>query len=100
MDRDGGNKSQRLYRRGSNYAPSKLILDNRFEHLGKRENQDSSEFVHYNRSCGAISRIEMVYTDMKIANNNKINHIMVFFTDYYTAVFLERLPTKTKIGKY
>ena len=33
MDRDGENKTQRLYRSCSNYALSKLILDNRLGYL-------------------------------------------------------------------
>ena len=39
IDRDGENKTQRLYRCCSNYALSKLIVDNRLEDLWKRENQ-------------------------------------------------------------
>ena len=31
--RDGGNKTQRLYRCGSNYALSKIIMDNELEDL-------------------------------------------------------------------
>ena len=38
-------------------------------------------------------------TDIKIANNTKINHIMVSFTDYYNVISIDRLPAKTKIGK-
>ena len=45
------------------------------------------------------SRIDRVYTDIKIANNNKINHIMVTFTDYDNAISIDRLSSKTKIGK-
>ena len=46
MDKDGGNKTQRLYSSGSNYALSKLIVDNG---LWRSENPDSSEFTRYNR---------------------------------------------------
>ena len=46
------------------------------------------------------SRIDRVYTDIKIANNTKINHIMVSFTNHYNAISIDRLPSKTKIGKY
>ena len=42
--------------------------------------------------------IERVYTDINIANNNKINHIMVSFTDHYNAIYIDRLYSKTKIG--
>ena len=40
------------------------------------------------------------YTDIKIANNTKINHIMVSFTNHYNAISIDRLPSKTKIEKY
>ena len=40
-----------------------------------------------------------IYTDIKIANNTKINRIMLSFTDYYNAISIDRLPSKTKIGK-
>ena len=68
-------------------------MDNGLEDLWRRENQDSSEFIRYDRSSGTRSRIERVYTDIKIASNTKINHIMVSFTDHY------RFISKTKIGK-
>ena len=45
------------------------------------------------------SRIDRVYTDIKIANNTKINHIMVSFTNHCNAISIDRLPSKTKIGK-
>ena len=64
MDRDGGNKTQRF----SNYAMSKLMLDNGVEDLWKRENPDSSEFIHYDRSSGTRSMIGRVYSDIKITN--------------------------------
>ena len=50
IDRDGENKTQRLYRCCSNYALSKLIVDNGLEDLWRRENPDSSEFTYYDRS--------------------------------------------------
>ena len=40
------------------------------------------------------------YTDIKIANNTKINHIMVSFTNHYNAISIDRLSSKTKIEKY
>ena len=52
MDRDGENKTQRLYRWCSDYALSKLIVDNGETHLWRRENPDSPEFTIYNRSFG------------------------------------------------
>ena len=50
IDRDGENKTQRLYRCCSNYALSKLIVDNGLEDLWRRENLDCPEFNWYNRS--------------------------------------------------
>ena len=57
------------------------------------------EFTHYDRSSDTRSRIGRVYADTKIAGNTKINHIMVSFTGYYNAISLDRLHSKTKIGK-
>ena len=50
IDRDGENKTQRLHRCCSNYALSKLIMDNRIKDLWRRENPDSPEFICYDRS--------------------------------------------------
>ena len=50
IDRDGENKIQRLYRCCSNYALSKLIVDNGLENLWRRENPDSSKFTCYDSS--------------------------------------------------
>ena len=56
--------------------------------------------VHrYDRSSGTRSRIDRVYTDIKIASNTKINHIMVSLTDHYNTIFIDRFLSKTKIGK-
>ena len=44
-NRDGENKTQRLYRCCSNYGLSKLIVDNRLEDLWRRENPDFPEFT-------------------------------------------------------
>ena len=52
MNRDGENKTQILYRCYSNYVVSKLIVDNGLEDLWRRENPDSPEFIHYDRSFG------------------------------------------------
>ena len=93
MDRDAGNKTQRLYRCGSNYVLSNFIVDNGLEDLLRRE------FTHHNRSSGSRSMIDRIYTDTKIDNSTKINHIMVSFTDHYHGISLDRLPSKTKIGK-
>ena len=41
IDRDCENKTQRLYRYRSNYALSKLIVDNRLKDLWRSENPDS-----------------------------------------------------------
>ena len=87
IGRDDENKTQRLYRCCSNYALSKLIMDNRLEDLWRRKNPDSPEFTSYDRS-------------QKIAKNTKINRIMVSFTNHCNAISIDRLPSKTKIGKY
>ena len=50
IDRDSENKTQRLYRCCSNYALSKLIVDNGLEDLWRRENLDCPEFNWYDRS--------------------------------------------------
>ena len=91
MERDGRNKI--LYRCRFNYALSKLIVDNWLEDLWRRKNPDSFEFFRYYRSSGTRSRIDRVYAD------SKINHIMVSFTDHCNAIFIDRFPSKTKIGK-
>ena len=44
-DRHGEKKTQILYRCCSNYALSKLLVDNGLEDLWRRENPDSSEFT-------------------------------------------------------
>ena len=97
IERDGTNKT--LYRCRFNYTLSKLIVDTGLEDLWRRENPDSSEFTCYDRSSDTTSRRDRVYTDIKIASNTKINHIMVSFTDHCNAVFIDRFPSKTKIGK-
>ena len=43
IDRDGENKTQRLYRCCSNYARSKLIVDNGLQDLLRRENPESPD---------------------------------------------------------
>ena len=35
----------------------------------------------------------------KIANNTKINHKMISFSDHYNTLFIDRFSFKTKIGK-
>ena len=47
IGRDGENKIQILYRCCSNYTLSKLIVDNGFENLWRRESPDSPEFTCY-----------------------------------------------------
>ena len=99
MDRYGGNKAQRFYRCCSNYALSKLIVDNGLEELWRKENPDSPEFTCYDRFFGKDTGQTGVFTDIKIAKNTKNNHIMVCFTDHYNAISIDRIPSKTKIGK-
>ena len=50
IDRDGENKTQRLYRCCSNYARSKIIVDNGLEDLWGRENPDCPDVTCYDRS--------------------------------------------------
>ena len=50
IDKDGENKTQRLYSCCSSYALSKLIVDNGVEDLQRREYLDSPEFTSYDRS--------------------------------------------------
>ena len=45
-----------------------------------------------------ISRliIGRLYTDVKIAYNTKMIHIMVSFSDYHNSIFVDRVPYKHK----
>ena len=52
MDKDGENKTHWLYWYYLSYVFSKLIVDNGFQDLWRRENQDSPEFTDYDRSFG------------------------------------------------
>ena len=99
MDSDGGNKTHIIYRCCSNYALPKLVVDNGLADLWSGENPDSSEFVRYDRSSCTNSMMNNVYTDLKISSNTKINHIMVSLIDLYNTISIDRLPSKTKIGK-
>ena len=72
MDRDGGNKVQRLYKCGSNYTLSKLIVDKSFEDLWRKENPYFSEFTYYNRFSVTRSRIDRTYTDKKLLTIPKL----------------------------
>ena len=74
MDRDERNKTQKWYRCHSTFALAKLIMENGLQDLWRRENPDIYEFTRYDRASGTRSRIDRVYTDIKIANNTKINH--------------------------
>ena len=56
MERDVRNKT--LYRCRFNCALSKLTFDNGLEGPRRRENPDSSEFSHCDRSSGTTSRID------------------------------------------
>ena len=54
--------------------------------------------LSYPATIGPLARIQdrQAYTDIKITSNNKIN---LDFIDHYNAISIERLPSKTKIGK-
>ena len=99
ISRDEWNKTQKRYRCHSHFALSKLIMEDGLEDLWRWQNPDTSEFNRYDRSSCARSRIDRVYTDIKIANNIKVNHEMKSFSDHHNALFIDRLSSKTKIGK-
>ena len=67
--------------------------------MGLRIYGEGKTQIHLSSPATIGSRIDRVYTDVKIANNTKMNHIMVPFTDHYNAVSIDRLPSTTKIGK-
>ena len=96
----GERKTQRIYECHTNYALSKIIVDNGLEDLWRRKISDSSEFNCYDRSSGTRSKMGIVYIDINIARNARINHITVSFTDHYKAILIDTLPSKSKIGKY
>ena len=98
-DRDEGNKTQKRYRCHSKFALSKIIMDNGLEDLWRRENPETSEFTHYDRSSGTRSRTDRAYTDKKIANNTKITHKMISFSDHYNALIINKFSSKPKLGK-
>ena len=100
MEKDGGNKIQRLHGCGSIYFLSKLIVDKRLEDLYRRKNLDSLDFTNYDRSSGTRCKIGRVCTHKTTANNTKINQMMLSFTDHYNAISLDRLPWKTKSERY
>ena len=74
-------------------------MENGPEDLWRRENPDVSEFTCCNISSGIRSRIDRAYTDIKIANNTKIKHKMISFSNHYNALLIDRLSSITKIGK-
>ena len=99
MDKDGENKTQRIYLCSCSSSLSKLIVDKWHEDLWRRESLDSSEFYTHRQVLWQGFRIYRVYTYIKIASNTNINHIMVSYTDDYIAISIGRLSAKTKIGK-
>ena len=57
-------------------------------------------YIQNKKERNGIDRVyNDIYTDMKIANDTKIKHIIVAFTDHYNAIFIDRLPSETKIEK-
>ena len=65
MNRDGRNKTERVYKCRSNYALSKFIVDNGPEDLWRTENPDSSEFTHFDKSVDTRSRIDRLSSKTK-----------------------------------
>ena len=82
-----------------NYALSKLIVRDRFKDLWRIENPEFYKFTRYNRSSSLRCRIDRVYHHVNIANNTKINHIMISLTGRCTDISIDKLPLKTKTGK-
>ena len=60
MDKDGGNKTQRLYRCGVNYALSKPIVNNWLEDLWITKNPYSFEFTRYDKSSTTQENIRIL----------------------------------------
>ena len=73
---------------------SKLVLENGLEDLWRRENPGTYD---YDRSSGTRFRIDRAYTNIKVANNTRIDH-KISFSDHYNALIIYRLSSKTKIG--
>ena len=60
MEKDDGNKIQRLHGCGSIYFLSKLIVDKRLEDLYRRKNLDSLDFTNSDRSSGTRCKIVLI----------------------------------------
>ena len=99
MDRDGENKKFICAVPVMPYQNSSWIMGLRIYGEGRNQIPLSSL-----ATIGLLARIQdrqglYKNTDMKIANNTKVNHIMISFTDHYNAICIDRLSSKTKIGK-
>ena len=95
-----GIKHKSLYWCGSNYMPyqnSSWIMNSWIYGEGKTQIPLSSATTIW--SYDTRSKTVRIYSDITIANNTKFNHIMVSFTDHYNAISIDRLLSKTKIGK-
>ena len=93
-------KTQRIYGCRTNYALSKLIVDNVLEDLCRRKISDSSEFNCYDRSSGTSPGWGGSTLIKKIARSTRVNHIAVSFTNHHNAISFDTLTPKSKIGKY
>ena len=51
------------------------------------------------RPSGTKSKADRLSTDTKTSRNTKINHLMVSFTDDFNAVYIDKLPSKTRLEK-
>ena len=95
MEGDGGNKTQRL-------TDAILVMpcQNSLWIMGLRIYGEGRIQIPLS-SPASIDPLaqDRVYTDVKIANNTKINHIMVCFTDHYNAISIDRLHQKLKLEK-
>ena len=103
MDRDGENKHKYLTGpapvmpcQNSSWITSLRIYGERRTQIPLSSPATKGPLARFQNTLGYTSR---VYTDIKIANNNSMNRIIVSFTDHYHAVSIDRLSSKTKIGK-
>ena len=100
MDRDGGNKEQRLYIYGSNYALSKPAVYNRLKINREWRTQillsSSTAIDPLAQNPGWRGSI-LIQKLIKILI--LVTNILTYVTDHYNAISFDRLSSKTKIGK-
>ena len=72
------------------------IMDSRIYGEGRTQ---IPQFTCYDRSFGRRSTIDKVYADIKIANNIKINHIIISLLIFVMLFLLTDSPQKLKLEK-